>query len=92
MPTEIVIKFEEKKVKNFSGTILPIAGFVFILAALAGLVNKLFDWHLGIGAAGSGGTEVPSDPVIVAVLFVIGVLCLLPILLGLLRHRNSTSR
>ncbi len=76
--------------KNISGTILPIAAFVFILAAVAGLLNKLFDMHLGIGTNGSSGTEVPADPAIIAVLLVIGVLCLLPILIGRLRNRSAS--
>ncbi len=76
--------------KNISGTILPIAAFAFILAAIAGLMNKLFDMHLGIGTDISSSTEVPSDPLIIAVLLIIGVLCLLPILIGQLRNRSAS--
>ncbi len=72
--------------KNILGNILPIASFVLILTAIAGLINKLFDAQIGIYE-----TEVPSDPMIIAVLFIIGVICLLPILFGQLRNRSAVQ-
>lgn len=70
--------------KNILGNILPIAGIVFILAGIVGLINKLFGTHIGIGTGGSS-TEVPSDPVIVAVLIGIGLFFLGLMMLGRLR-------
>jgi hypothetical protein len=72
--------------KDTLSSILPIASFVFMLTAIAGLINKLFDIHIGLYE-----TEVPSDPVIIAILFIIGVVCLLPIVLGLYRKRNAVQ-
>lgn len=72
--------------KDTMSSILPIASFVFMLTAIAGLINKLFDTHIGLYE-----TEIPSDPVIIAVLFIIGVLCLLPILLKVLRQRKAVQ-
>jgi len=64
--------------KNMLGNILPISGAVFILAGIAGLINKLFDANLALYE-----TEVPSDPVIIAILLFIGATCLaLPIMFG----------
>lgn len=67
-------------------SILPIASFVLMMTAIAGLINKLFDTHIGLYE-----TEVPSDPVIIAVLFIIGAVCLLPTLLGLFRKRSAVQ-
>ncbi len=57
-----------------------------MLTAIFGLINKLFDAHIGIYE-----TEIPTDTVIIAVLFIIGVLCLLPVLLGQLRNRSAVK-
>ena len=70
--------------KNILGNILPIASFVLILTAIAGLINKLFDANIALY-----DTEIPSDPVIIAVLFIIGVICLLPMLFGRSRDRAT---
>lgn len=72
--------------KNILGNILPVASFVLILTAIAGLINKLFDANIAIY-----DTEIPSDSVIIAVLFIIGVICLLPILFGQLRNRSAVQ-
>lgn len=72
--------------KNTLSSILPIASFVLMMTAIAGLINKLFNTHLGLYE-----TEIPSDPVIIAVLFIIGVFCLLPVLLGLYRKRSAVQ-
>jgi hypothetical protein len=72
--------------KNIFSSILPIASFVLVMTAIAGLINKLFGTHLGLYE-----TEIPSDLVIIAVLFIIGALCLLPTLLGLTRKRNAVQ-
>lgn len=70
--------------KNILGNILPIAGGVFIFAGIVGLINGLFGLHIGIGTGGAA-TEVPSDPVIIAVLIVIGAICLGLMMLGRMR-------
>lgn len=72
--------------KNILGNILPIASFVLILTAIAGLINKLFDANIAIY-----DTEIPSDSVIIAVLFIIGVICLLPILFVMFRNRGAVQ-
>lgn len=66
--------------KNILANILPISGFVFILTGIFGLINKLFDTHIGIYDA-----EIPSDSVIIAILMFIGVACLI---LMMFRNRN----
>jgi hypothetical protein len=81
-----IFRKEAKTMKDTSSSILPIASFVFMLTAIAGLINKLFDTHIGLYE-----TEVPSDPLIITVLFVIGLVCLLPILLRLLRNRSAVK-
>lgn len=72
--------------KNILSSILPIASFVLMLTAIFGLINKLFDAHIGIS-----DTEIPTDTLIIAVLFIIGVICLLPVLLGQLRNRSAVK-
>lgn len=59
--------------------ILGIAGAVCTLVGIVGLINRLFDWKLGVGtASGSAGTSaIPGDPVIVGFFFILGALCLL---------------
>ncbi len=56
------------------------------MVAIVGLVNKFFDTHIGLY-----DTEVPTDTVIVAAFFIIGVLCLLPVLIGQLRNRSAVK-
>ena len=66
-----------------------VAGMVFLLVGVLGIINRIFDTNIGIGGRTGAKVTAPTEPVLIIVLLILGAALL--VIPKLLAARNNSQ-